>query len=154
MSSKLHSGIFAVCCLGFALPAVAQLNSSALRSKYGPPLNRETFHMPEGFDLVVDYDAANKACKMVVPARMPTNAKVGNSEEMKKRMYDFLADVVPAAMRGKELGRSGFMSGMISISSVQYEHVTINELQYANQPFGADNTITLTLKDCETQPLR
>jgi len=154
MSSKLHSGIFAICCLGFTLPAVAQLNSSALRSKYGPPLNRETFHMPEGFDLVVDYDAANQACKMVVPALMPTNAKVSNSEEMKKRMYDFLADLVPAAMRGKELRRGAFMSGMISISSVQYEHVTIDELQYANQPFGRDNTITVTFKNCETPPLQ
>ena len=110
--------------------------------------------MPEGFDLVVDYDAANQACKMVVPALMPTNAKVSNSEEMKKRMYDFLADLVPAAMRGKELRRGAFMSGMISISSVQYEHVTIDELQYANQPFGRDNTITVTFKNCETPPLQ
>src|ERR1700693_5264971 len=112
MSSKLLSGIFAICCLGFTLPAAAQLDSSALRSKYGPPLNRETFHMPAGFDLIVDYDAANQACKMEVPALMPTNAKVGNSQEMKKRMYDFLADVVPAAIRGKELARSAFMSGL------------------------------------------
>ena len=141
MSSKLHSGIFAICCLGFALPAVAQLNSSALRSKYGPPLNRETFHMPEGFDLVVDYDAANQACKMVVPALMPTNAKVGNSEEMKKRMYDFLADLVPDSIRGKELGT--LMVGIVSF--VEYEHVTIGELQHA---------ITVTFKNCETRPLQ
>jgi len=110
--------------------------------------------MPEGFDLVVDYDAANQACKLEVPALMPSHEKVSNADEMKRRMYDFLADVVPAAMRGKELGRSGFMSGMISISSVQYEHVTINEFQYANQPFRADNTITLTFKNCETRPLQ
>jgi hypothetical protein len=154
MSSKLHSGMLAICCLGFALPAVAQLNSSALRSKYGPPLNRETFHMPEGFGLVVDYDAANQACKLEVPALMPTNAKVSNSEEMKKRMYDFLADVVPAAMRGKELGRSAFMSGLISMSSVEYEHVTIHESQYAGQPFDGKNTITVTFKACETRPLQ
>ena len=46
---------FAICCLGFALPAVAQLDSYALHAKYGSPLNRETFHLPAGFDLVVDY---------------------------------------------------------------------------------------------------
>jgi hypothetical protein len=150
MSSKLHSGIFAICCLGFALPAVAQLNSSALRSKYGPPLNRETFHMPQGFDLVVDYDAANQACKMEVPALMPTNAKVSNSEEMKKRMYDFLADLVPAAMRGKELGTLM----VASVSFVEYEHVTIGELQHGDQRFGRNNTITVTFKNCETPPLQ
>jgi hypothetical protein len=43
---------------------------------------------------------------------------------------------------------------MISNSSVQYEHVTINELQYTNQPFGSNNTITVTFKNCETPPLR
>src|ERR1700730_13178114 len=89
MSSKLHSGVFAICCLGFAMPVVAQLDSSALRSKYGPPLNRETFHMPAGFDLIVDYDAANQVCKLEVPALMPTTEKVSSADEMKRRMYDF-----------------------------------------------------------------
>jgi len=150
MSSKLHSGIVAIWCLAFALPAAAQLDSSALRSKYGPPLNRETFHMPAGFDLVVDYDAGNQVCKMVVPALMPTNAKVSNSEEMKKRMYDFLADLLPAATRGKELRQMMETRGIISLLSTEYEHVTINELLYANQ---RDNTITVTFKSCETRPL-
>lgn len=153
MSSKLHAVVFAICCLSFALPASAQLDSSALRSKYGPPLNRETFHMPEGFDLVVDYDAANQACKMVVPALMPTNAKVANAVVMKQRMYDFLADLVPAALRGKEVTHGAFISGLISMSSVEYEHVTFHELQYANQPFSRDNTITVTFTNCETPPL-
>ena len=149
-----YSVVLAICCLGFALPALPQLNSSGLRSKYGPPLNRETFHMPAGFDLMVDYDAANQVCKLEVPALMPSREEVSNSDAMKKRMYDFLADLVPAAMRGKELARSAFMSGMISILSVQYEHVTINELQYANQLFGRDNTITVTFKACETRQVR
>jgi hypothetical protein len=149
MSSKLLSGLLTICFLGFAIPAVAQLDSSALRAKFGPPLNRETFHMPEGFDLVVDYDAANQACKMEVPALMPTNAKVGNSQEMKKRMYDFLADLVPAAMRGKELGTLIEGVGMISFSSTEYEHITIIEVQHA-----VNNTITVTFKNCETRPLQ
>ena len=109
--------------------------------------------MPAGFDLIVDYGALNQVCKLEVPAVMPTNEKVSNADEMKRRMYDFLADLVPAAMRGKELGRGAGMSGLISWSSVEYEHVTVNELQYANQPFGRDNTITVTFKNCETRPL-
>ena len=153
MSSKLHSVVFAFCCLGFALPGVAQLNSSALRSKYGPPLNRETFHMPAGFDLIADYDAANQVCKLKVPALMPTNEQVSNAAAMKRRMYDFLADLVPAAMRGKELNRGAFMSGLISWSSVEYEHVTIIEAQVGD-PFGRDNTITVTFNQCETRSLQ
>jgi hypothetical protein len=137
----------------FVIPAVAQLDSSALRSKYGPPLNRETFHMPAGFDLILDYGTANQVCKLEVPALMPTEEKVSNSEEMKRRMSDFLADLVPAAMRGKELRQMMNIHGIISLLSIEYEHVTINELQYAAQPFGRDNTITVTFKNCETRPL-
>jgi hypothetical protein len=151
MSSKLLSGMLAICCLGFAIPAVAQLDSSALRAKYGSPLNRETFHMPAGFDLVVDYSAANRVCKIQVPALMPTNEQVANAAVMKQRMYDFLTDLVPAAMRGKELRQIMETRGVISLLSIEYEHVTVHQLLHTNQ---AKNTITVTFNDCETPPLR
>ena len=105
MRSKLHPGMLALCCLAAALPAVAQLDSSALRTKYGSPLNRETFHMPARFDLIVDYGAANQVCKLQVPALMATNESISNAAEMQKRMYEFLLDLVPDSMRGNELGR-------------------------------------------------
>src|SRR4029077_4349909 len=123
MSSKLRPGLLAICCLMVALPALAQLDSSALRGKYGAPLNRETFHMPVGFDLIVDYGAASQVCKLQVPALMPTNERISNAAEMKKRMYEFLADLVPDSMRGNELGQGTIMMGAVSISSVEYEHV-------------------------------
>jgi hypothetical protein len=145
----MHSRIlFAICCLGLVLPAVAQLDPSVLRAKYGAPLNRETFHMPAGFDLIVDYGAANQVCRLKVPALMPTNAKVSSADDMKQGMYDFLADLVPAAMRGKELGTLILGVGMISFSSTEYEHITIIEVQHA-----VNNTITVTFKNCETRPL-
>jgi hypothetical protein len=50
----MNIGGLAVCCLLLALPALAQLDSYTLRAKFGAPLNRETFHLPEGFDLTVD----------------------------------------------------------------------------------------------------
>ncbi len=96
--------------------------------------------MLAGFDLIVDYDAAYQVCKLEVPALMPSHEKVSNSDEMKRRMYDFLADLVPAAIRGKELRRGAFMSGLSSMSSIEYEHITIHEFQYANQPFDSNHT--------------
>src|SRR5256885_12283886 len=60
--------------------------------KYGTPLNRENFHMPAGFDLVVDYGASNQVCKLHVPALMPTTEQVSNAAVMKQRMYDFLGE--------------------------------------------------------------
>jgi hypothetical protein len=68
MVSKLHLAQLLACCFSFILPATAQLDSAAMRMKYGTPLNRETFHMPAGFDLVVDYGASNQVCKLYVPA--------------------------------------------------------------------------------------
>lgn len=43
MISPLHASVIAIGFLALALPAIAQLDSAALRAKYGSPLNRETF---------------------------------------------------------------------------------------------------------------
>lgn len=149
MRSTAHLGLMAICCLGFTLPAAAQLDSSALRAKLGAPLNRETFHLPAGFDLIVDYAAGQQVCRLTVPALMPTdeNEKVSNSTVMNQKMHDFLADLVPLAARGKEVGRHLMMMGTISVSAIEYEHVGIHETQHADQPFSSDNTITVTFKD-------
>jgi hypothetical protein len=149
MGSQLRPGVFAMCCLALALPAMAQLDSPALRAKFGSPLNRETFHIPSGFDLVVDYGTGNQVCKLEVPALMPTDEKVQRTAVMKQRMYDFLAELVPASIRGKELGRMAQVSGTISLSSIEYENITISELQVGDQ--HDRGTITLRFKnyDCE-----
>lgn len=132
-------------CLLLALPAMAQIDSSTLRAKYGAPLNRETFRLPQGFDLIVDYGAGNQVCRLQAPALMPTNEQVSNASVMRQRMYDFLAEPAPGSMRGKEIRRMMETMGAISISWIEYEHVTISESQYAD-PFARDNTITVTFK--------
>jgi hypothetical protein len=146
MNSRRHLGRLLICCVSFSLPAIAQLDSSTLRAKFGAPMNRETFHIPSGFDLVVDYGAGNQVCKLQVPALMPTNETVSNALVMKQRMYDFLAELVPAPIRGKELRRSASVMGTMSVSFVEYEHITISEFQRADQ-WSGDNTITVTFKN-------
>ena len=94
-----------VLCFSFTLSAVAQLDSAALHAKFGMPLNRETFHMSAGFDLVVDYGANSQVCKLQVPALMPSTERVANGTVMKQRMYHFLSELVPDSIRGKELTR-------------------------------------------------
>src|SRR5271170_2377907 len=121
MGSQLLPGVFALCCVGFALPAFAQLDTSALQAKFGSPLHRETFRIPPGFDLVADYGESNQVCKLEVPALMPTDEKVQNMDVMKQRMYAFLADLVPASIRGKELMRGVTQMGLASISWIEYE---------------------------------
>jgi hypothetical protein len=148
MNSKLLLGRFVIC---FTLPAVGQLDSAALRAKFGAPLNRETFHMPSGFDLIVDYGVSHQVCKLKLPALMPTNEEVRRASEMKQRMHEFLEEIVPGSMRGKELGQLTSVMSLTSQTSVEYEHVTISELQYANRPFN--DTITVTFKNDNCQNL-
>lgn len=144
MGSRLHQAQFLVCFISFAVPVVAQLDSAALRMKYGTPLNRETFHMAAGFDLVVDYGASNEVCKLHVPALIPTTEQVSSAAVMKQRMYDFLGELVPDSLRGKELRRmASVMGAAASVLWIEYEHVTVSELQ-TGQPFSHDNTITIT----------
>jgi hypothetical protein len=102
--------------------------------------------MPAGFDLIVDYGAGNQVCKLEVPALMLTNEKVQRASEMNQRMRDFLGDLVPDTMRGKELRRMMSQMGVISMSWVEYEHVTISELNGSN-----NDTITVTFKQTYCQ---
>jgi hypothetical protein len=110
-----------------ALPALAQLDSAALRAKFGAPLNRETFHMPQGFDLTVDYGGRNQVCRLEVPAEMPPQPNASGPFNPTQQMQDFLADLVPNSVRGKELSRMMEQMGLAWASIVEYEHATIVE---------------------------
>jgi hypothetical protein len=177
MSSRRRFAQLFVCCSIFALPAVGQqgakplanpqnplifnpilprpvsvetLDSAALHAKYGTPLDRETFHMPAGFDLVVDYGKNGQVCRLQVPALMPTTEQVSNIDVMNRRMYDFLLDLVPDSMRGKEIRRMSSSTGAISVQTIEYEHVTISQVN-TGQPFGHDNVITVAFKNQDCQ---
>jgi hypothetical protein len=150
MRAKHHLARLLVLCLSFALSAAAQLDSAALHAKFGIPLNREPFHMPAGFDLVVDYGANSQVCKLQVPALMPTTESVANATVMKQRMYLFLSELVPDSIRGKELTRGTVFLGSKSMIFIEYENVMVNELDAG--PFNHDNNITITFKrdDCRS----
>jgi hypothetical protein len=131
-----------------------QFDSSALRAKFGQPLNRETYHMPAGFDLIVDYGTTGQVCKLEVPAVMPhETARAWNITVQKQRMHDFLADLVPASARGKEGGGFTEVFSMTSLTTVEYENVTVIEIQTGNEPESKDNTITIRFKNagCPTR---
>ncbi|HTX33627.1 MAG TPA: hypothetical protein VME43_01350 [Bryobacteraceae bacterium] len=151
MTWKLRPARLLVACLAFTLPAAAQLDSPALRAKFGEPLNRQTFHLPAGFDLVVDYGASQQVCKLQVPALMPTKENPANATAMKRQMYTFLADLVPDAMRGKQLNAGATVMGTMSLLYTDYEHVRITELLIGTAPFSQDNTITVTFKNSDCQ---
>jgi hypothetical protein len=124
----------------------AQLDSLALRAKLGPPLHRETFHVAAGFDMIADYSSGGRVCRLEVPALMPTKDNPMSAEIMKQRMYDFLAGIVPMSMRGLE--KQGWLqsTGGHSLTSKEYENVTVSEIM-GHDPFGKEHTITITFKN-------
>jgi len=122
---------FVLGCVLLALPALAQVDSAALRAKFGAPLNRETFDLPQGFELTVDYGAGNQVCKLEIHA-LPPSENRSSPYNPTQEMQNFLLDLVPASMRGEELGRFASSTGAFSgVSAVEYEHVTISHPDYS-----------------------
>jgi hypothetical protein len=119
-------------CLLLALPVLAQLDSSTLRAKFGPPWNRDTFRVRPGLDLAVDYGASGQVCTIEIPA-LPEKEKQG-----------LLTELVPDSARGKELNRFMENFGLAWASSVEYEHVTIVET-------GQGDTLNSTTVRFKTQ---
>jgi hypothetical protein len=80
--------------------------------------------------LTVDYGAGNQVCKLQVPADPPPPPGASGPFNPRQQMQDFLADLVPASMRGKELNRCMMSTGAFSgVSATEYEHVTISQSQ-------------------------
>jgi len=59
-------------------------------------------------------------------------------------MDDFLADLVPSSMRGKELNRGMTAMGALSSTWVLYERVTVSELSSGDR---SSDTITVRFKN-------
>ena len=81
---------------------------------------------------------------------MPTTEQVSNIDVMNRRMYDFLSELVPDSLRGKEIRRISSAMGLVSLQSIEYEHVTISQLNNG-QPFSNDNVITVTFTNQNCQ---
>ena len=146
MSAKLNLRLLASFA-GFALSAFAQIDgarfASDLRAKYGPPLARETFVARPGFEIVVDYAANGHVCRIQVPPIAP-----GGEPGVKtaQAVDDFLTELVPLTMRGKELLRMEEAVGAPSVSHVEYENVTISDFRQGGRRTGV--TVTFKNEEC------
>jgi hypothetical protein len=134
--------IFAMVLLA-ASSALAQVDAYSLRSKYGQPLDRETFTVRPGIEMVVDYGPSKQVCKIQLPSgkKIVGTAPVGAIT--KDQINEVLNEVVPPSIRGKELGRMMQGTGAPMLFMTGYEHVTISELQINYVGQG----ITVTFKD-------
>ncbi len=100
--------------------------ATGLYGKFGPPLNRQTFEARVGIEMIVDYAANGHVCRIQLPAIAPEQDQPNTIS--RKGLQDFLAELLPVSLRGKELRRMSAAMGAISMSSIEYENVTISEI--------------------------
>jgi|SRR5665213_1669882 len=123
--------------------AFAQIDTFNLRSKYGAPLDRETFTVRPGIEMVVDYGPSKQVCRIQLPSGVQIVGEVPPSVITKQQIDEVLNEVVPPSLRGKELNGMAMASGVGMMLSNEYEHVTIMEFKNA----GVGTGITVTFKD-------
>jgi len=147
MTAKLSFGLFVIGGLGFVSSAFGQIDgarfASELRAKYGPALARETFMARPGMEMIVDFAANGDVCRIQLPPIAPGREAGVQSGQA---MDEFVAELVPSAMRGKELRRFLEASGLPSLRSVEYENVTISESFQGKRRTAV--TVTFKHEDC------
>lgn len=129
--------------------AFAQLDSFTLHSKYGVPLDRETFTVRPGIEMVVDYGPSKQVCRIQLPSGTQYGGKIPDGAVTKERVAEVLDEVVPISLRGKEVNRMVQMMGLASVSMTIYEHVTISES--SNGQMGTGITVTFKDASCASQ---
>ena len=133
--------------LVFVLPAFAQIDGAKftadLRTKYGPPLPRETFAVQDGIEMIVDYAADGHVCKIQLPA---VGSSRGQGMENGQVIDEITLELVPMSLRGKEIRRLMESMGRASVSRVEYENVIVSEAFQAQRRTSV--TITLKNEDC------
>jgi hypothetical protein len=155
MKAKWHFGILLTCVAGLSLPAFSQIDrakfTSDLRTKYDPPISTETvpsrtgnlvreiFTGWHGIQMIVDFAANGQACRIQlrpaeskqVPGRSTTQA---------------LVDLLPPALRGKQLGGSFACAGANCVSTAEYDDVTIAEWGHAGETSRGE--VTFKKEEC------
>ena len=152
MTAKMNFSLLAICGFGLALPAFAQFDAvrfaSGLRAKYGPPLARETFVVRPGMEMIVDYAGNGDVCRIQLPPIAPERE---SNVMTSKALDDFVAELVPLTIRGKELRRLYEAMGLPAMLTVEYENVTISELLQGKRRTAV--TIAFKSAECLRQPV-
>ena len=137
MTAKLS--LVVVSCLALSDSALAQqMDSAALRAKYGEPLAREAFQVRPNLEAIVTYGAARQVCRIELP--------LGRNSVTTQQVDEVVAELAPPSVRGMELRRMVASTGRNALSSVEYENVNIAE----PQDNGRRTAVTITFKrpDC------
>jgi hypothetical protein len=123
--------------------AFAQVDAASLRASYGQPLDRETFTVRPGIEMIVDYAPSKQVCRIQLPSGKKIVGTVPDDAITKTQIDEVLNEVVPPSIRGKELNSMVMATGAPMSFMTIYEHVTISELQIS----GVGQGIMVTFKE-------
>ena len=126
-----------------AATAFGQIDAFSLQAKYGVPLDRETFTVRPGIEMVVDYGPNKQACRIHLPSGRQIVGTVSPGEITKQQIDEVLNEVVPPSIRGKETNQGVEAFGLPMLVFTEYEHVTITEMKNGDDGQG----ITVIFKD-------
>ena len=137
-------------CLVWASTSSAQIDSATLRTKYGAPLNRETFKVRPNVEMVVNYGPNGQVCRIELPPGENIVGQLPPDVATTQQVDEILNEVVPASIRGNETGRYSLGSGMNSVRTTEYQHLLISAAYHGD----TRTTLSITFKDeaCRTQP--
>jgi hypothetical protein len=112
------------------------MTAEMLRAKYGPPQGGK-FTISPGFEIVVEYAPDGLVRRIELPGTAPDATGASSPQ----RVDEFLLELVPMSMRGKEISW-GQKRNPYYTKHTLYEHVMIIE---AEDPWVLDQRRSLTL---------
>ena len=128
-----HDLLFA--CLLIAFFGISAFGQTAaeMESKYGPPV--KAFEVRPGVLMTVKYADDGQVCEMVLERRHTTESGVNLDSTLSDKLVNELIDeLAPVAVRGERKDKAYLngkfyfettISGSLSITERNYEHVTI-----------------------------
>ena len=145
-----------IACLFLAVTSVVPSQTSQdLHNRYGEP-DRERFAVRAGISLTVQYGSDRLVCSALIEPPQPLT----HSEEDVPLMFsdgvsEVLEEVAPDAMRGKQIGTGGFVSGCNGARITEYENVSIMRATHtcdrSNPNQDVRTTITFKRDTCPKQ---
>src|SRR5258708_39506200 len=84
-----------------ASSAIAQFDTFSLRSKYGAPLDPETFTVRPGIEMVLDYGPGKQVCRIQLPLGMRIVGTVPAGVLTEQQNEHELHAAVAPAVRGQ-----------------------------------------------------
>jgi hypothetical protein len=126
-----------------------RIDEFALRAKYDPPMDRETFTVWPGIEMIVDFGPAKQVCRIHLPSGIDTGGNMPDGVVSKLLIDNVLEEVVPSSTRGKALDQGiwAFGAALVpSSSETKYEQVTISEFKIDG--VGTGITVTFNYSGC------